>query len=604
MRRTLLFLWICLLVSGSVSAAEVSFRATAPKTVAVGQQFRLSYTVSEKAKDLRVPEINGFDVKNGPAVSSSTSVQIIGTQMETVYNETYTYILQAKEEGSFDIGPATITVGNSQYQSNSLSIKVLAADKASQAAAQSQQQQVETVNSQEIGADDIFLRAHVSRNSMYENEGFLITFKLYTRVNLQSMSNWALPDFSGFVSQQIDLSNMSWNVESYNGKNYRTGIIAQYYLYPQKTGKLTIQGGKLDTQIAVLVRRARSFFDNDVYSNVNKTIQCNPVAIDVKPLPAGKPASFSGAVGDLNVTSSISSENVKTNEGITIKLSISGTGNLKTIKNPEFVFPNDFEIYDPKVDLNTKVTQAGVSGTKSIEYLIIPQYAGDFSILPVEFSYFDPKSGTYKKHVTPEYKLHVEKGKGGEGASQQVVNYANKEDLRYIGKDLRYIKTGQTDFRTEKDFVFGSFAYWLGYLIPAILFIVFFIIYRKQAKENSNIALVRTKKANKVATKRMKVAGKLLKENNREAFYDEVLKALWGYLSDKLNIPVASLTKDNVESELSKYGAEDSLVKDIMDILGTCEFARYAPSQDSGEMDKLYDSTVQVINKMESSIKK
>ena len=603
MKHKIFLIYIALIATVSTAWADISFKASAPRTVAVGQQFKLSYTLNDKGKDIRIPEMTGFEVKFGPAVSQGQSVLITGSQVNTQITETYTYTLQAKEEGDFEIAPGTITVGNSSYQSNSLTIKVVSADKAVQAAPQRGNRQ-EPAQSVDINAEDIFLRAHVSKNSMYENEGVLITYKLYYRINLLDNS-YPTPNFENFISHEIENpSNIPVNVENYNGKTYRTFVMRQYVIYPQKSGTITIPGEKIEILASFLVRRAQSFFDNDQYSNVKKAIHSNSVTVNVKPLPSGKPASFTGAVGDYKMTSSITSENVKTNEGLTIKLNISGSGNLKMIQNPEFTFPNGFEIYDPKVNLNTKTTARGVSGSKSIEYLVIPRYAGDFTIPSVEFSYFDPVSGTYKRQTTPEYNLHVERGKGGETASQSVVSYSNKEDLRYLGKDIRYIKTNNITLSAKDSFIYGSLFYVLSYLIPALLFIIFFIIYRKQAKENANIALVKNKKANKVATKRLKLAGKLLKENKKEDFYDEVLRAVWGYLSDKLNIPVSSLSKENIESELSKYGAEESLTKELLDILNTCEYARYAPADGTEQMDKLYESTIQAINKMENTIKK
>jgi hypothetical protein len=608
MKRIILFFRISLLSTASLWAADVTFKASAPHTVAVGQQFRLSYTLSNASgKDLRISEIPDFDVVYNQSVSRGSSMQIIGTQVESSNYETYTYILSAKKEGVFEIGPATIYAGNSPYQSNSLTVKVVAQSQtAPQAGGEtSAQQGYPEAPSTSLNADDLFIRAQVARNSVYENEGFLVTLKLYTRVEVLSSSNFKAPDFNGFIVQELESpANASLSTtENYNGKTYFTGVIKQYYLFPQRSGKLKADGGQVDIEVATLVRRARSFFDNDVYSKVKKNLKINPITIDVKPLPPDKPASFAGAVGDYKLTSTINKEKLKTNEAVTVKVSISGTGNLKMIKNPEITFPNDFEPYDPKVDLNTKAASGGVSGTKSIEYLAIPRYAGDFTIPAVEFSFFDPKSGSYKKYTIPEYKLHVEKGKEGEGAPT-VANYSGKEDLKYLGKDIRYINTNPEEISPQENYFFGKTLYMLSYLIPAVLFAVFFFIYRKQIRENANIALVRTKKASKVANKRLKIAGKLLKENNKEAFYDEVLRALWGYLSDKLSIPVASLSKDNVEIELSGYGADDTLIRDLMDILHTCEFARYAPSQGADEMDKLYETTTQAMSRMEDTIKK
>ena len=304
------------------------------------------------------------------------------------------------------------------------------------------------------------------------------------------------------------------------------------------------------------------------------------------------------------MSSTISTDRLKANEAVTIKVKISGTGNVKLIKNPEVTFPNDFDIYDPKVELDTKTTASGVTGSKTIEYMAIPRYAGDFEIPAITFSYFDPKANAYKTLSTEKYKLHVEKGEGGESAAPVVSNFSNRESVRYLGQDIRYLKIKGVNFITTQDIFFGSFTYYLCYIVPAILFIVFFFIYRKQVKENSDIALVRTKKANKIAVRRLKNAGKLLSENKKEEFYDEVLRALWGYLSDKLNIPQSSLSKDNVEVELTKYGVDEALIKEFMDILNTCEFARYAPSQADDAMDKLYELTIDAIGKMENTIKK
>ena len=280
---------------------------------------------------------------------------------------------------------------------------------------------------------------------------------------------------------------------------------------------------------------------------------------------------------------------------------ISGTGNLKLVNTPEVAFPKDFEVYDPKIDNKFTLTREGLSGNKVIEYLAIPRHAGNFTIPPVEFSYFDLKSNSYKTIKTEAYNLKVEKGAGN--ADQVIADFTNKEDLKVLGQDIRYIKMGETSLTRKGDFFFGSTTYYLWYIIPLVLFIVFVIVYRKKAIENANVAKVRTKKANKVAAKRMKNAGRLLAENKQEAFYDEVLKALWGYISDKLNIPVSQLSKDNIEDELTKYGVAPELIKDFIGTLNECEFARYAPGNQNEAMDKVYSSAVEVISKMESSIK-
>ena len=315
---------------------------------------------------------------------------------------------------------------------------------------------------------------------------------------------------------------------------------------------------------------------------VKKPLVTSQLTIESNPLPAGKPDNFSGGVGEFTISSSINNVNVKTNDAVTVKLVISGTGNMKFISTPEVKFPEDFEVYDPKVDNNFRLTNAGLSGSQVIEYLAIPRNAGNYKIPAIEFCYFDIKSNSYKTLRTEEYDLHVEKGAGN--ATSNIAYFTNKEDLKVLNEDIRYIKQNDVTLSPRGSFLYGSLGYWLFYLITGGAFVIFFIIYRKQIAANANVAKMRTKKANKVAVKRMKQAGKLLTENKKDAFYDEVLKALWGYISDKLNIPVSRLSKDNIEDEL--------------------EFARFAPGSDNQAMDKVYSASLEVISKMENSIKR
>ena len=608
--RKLVFLLLLITTFGvGTRADEITFKASAPEAVIMGETFRLSYTVNAEGKDLRIPEITDFEVLIGPSTSTSMSTQVLNGKMSTETSLTFTYILQPKKEGTFTIAPATIKVNNANYTSNAVKIKVLPPDKADEAAAQGGNGNSST---SAIGKDDLFITAVISKKSVYEQEGFLVTYKLYAnprKTNVVGINQIKLPEFEGFLTQDVELpTNRQLTLENYNGKNYGTFVVRQSVLFPQRSGKITIPSGSLDVALRVQVqsRRPRSvfdFFEDAGYVDVNKTVPISAVTVDVKPLPSGKPASFSGGVGNFTMTSSISSEKVKTDEAVTVKVVISGNGNVKLLKNPEVEFPNDFDIYDPKVETNIKTTTGGSTGTKTIEYMAIPRYAGDFEIPAIAFSYFDTKSGAYKTLTSGPYKLHVEQGQGG-GNAPVVSNFSNKESVKYLGKDIRYLKVNPIRFVPRDEMFFGSLAFYMCYIIPVVLFVIFFIIYRKQVKENANIALVRTKKANKTAVKRLKNAGKLLKENKKEEFYDEVLRALWGYLSDKLSIPLANLTKDNVEAELAKYGVDESLISEFMDILNTCEFARYAPAQASDAMDKLYEQTIDAIGKMENTIKK
>ena len=603
MRKVILFFILICTVVGAWADDKITFTANAPEVVVSGDQFRLSYTINtQKVRDFRAPSIKDFDVLMGPSRSMQSSRNIVNGKVASVSSITFTYILMAGKEGTYKIPGATIVADGNNYTSNSIEIKVLPPDKSASTSGSG------NASANQAGGNitnkDLFITATASKTDVYEQEAILLTYKIYTKVNLTQLHG-DMPDLKGFHTQEVELpSQKQWTIEHYNGSNYNTTVYSQYVLFPQQSGKLEIPSITFDGTISQMVASADpfdAFFNGGSYVNVNKKIVTPKVAINVKALPSGKPANFSGGVGEFTISSSISTQELKTNDAVTLKLVISGTGNMKLINTPEVGFPQDFEIYDPKVDNKFNLTRSGLAGSKVIEYLAIPRHAGNFTIPPVEFSYFDLKSQSYKTLKTDAYTLNVAKGEGS--ADQVVANYTSKEDLKVLGKDIRYIKTGETSLTPKDDYFFGSMSYCLWYIIPLTLFAAYLIIYRKQALENANIAKVRTKKANKVATKRMKNAGKLLAEKNMSAFYDEVLKALWGYISDKLNIPVSQLSKDNIEEELLRYGLSEELIKEFIGTLNECEFARYAPGNQNEAMDKVYASAVDVINKMENSIK-
>ena len=609
MRKIILLLLFITTTFTSWANDKITFTAAAPEVVVSGDQFRLTFTVnSQKVRDFRAPSIKGFEVLMGPSRSTQSSTQIINGNETSTSTITFTYILMAEKEGTYSIPGATIVADGNNYTSNSVSIKVLPPD---QSAGQSNgrggvSSARNQANAGKITDKELFITATASKSKVYEQEAILLTYKIYTQVNLTQLHG-DMPDLKGFHTQEVELpSQKQWSLEHYNGKNYNTTVYSQYVLFPQQSGKLEIPSITFEGTISQLVASDDpfdAFFNGGSnYINIKKNIVTPKLTIDVKELPAGKPANFSGGVGEFTLSSSISTQELKTNDAVTIKLVISGSGNMKLINTPEVGFPQDFEIYDPKVDNKFNLTRDGLAGSKVIEYLAIPRHAGDYTIPPIELSYFDLKSQSYKTLKTEPYSLKVAKGEGN--SDQVVANFTNKEDLKVLGKDIRYIKTGETNLQPKDNYFFGTIGYYLWYIIPLVLFITFMIIYRKQAIENANVAKVRTKKANKVATKRMKNAGKLLAEKKQEAFYDEVLKALWGYISDKLNIPVSQLSKDNIEEKLNEYGVTSELVTDFINTLNECEFARYAPGNQNEAMDKVYASALDVISKMENSIKR
>ena len=586
---------------------KITFTASAPEVVVSGDQFRLTFSInSQKIKDFRAPNIKGLEVLMGPSRSTQSSTQIINGNVTSTKSTTFTYILMAEKEGTYSIPGATIVADGNNYTSNSVSVKVLPPDQSTGTASNNGRTSRNQANNGKISEKELFITATASKTSVYEQEAILLTYKIYTQVNLTQLHG-DMPDLKGFHTQEVELSSQKqWSLEHYNGRNYNTTVYSQYVLFPQQSGKLEIPSITFEGTVSQLVASDDpfdAFFNGGSnYVNIKKNIVAPKLTIDVKQLPAGKPANFSGGVGEFTISSSINTQELKTNDAVTIKLVISGTGNMKLINTPEVGFPQDFEIYDPKVDNNFNLTREGLSGSKVIEYLAIPRHAGNYTIPAIEFVYFDLKSKTYKTLKTDPYTLNVAKGEGN--ASQVVSNFTSKEDLKVLGKDIRYIKTGDTNLSPKGNYFFGSTAYYMWYLIPLALFIAFMIVYRKQAIENANVAKVRTKKANKVATKRMKNAGKLLAEKNTSAFYDEVLKALWGYISDKMNMPVSQLSKDNIEEELIRHNVSEELIKDFIGTLNECEFARYAPGNQNEAMDKVYSSAIDVISKMENSIKR
>ncbi len=418
--------------------------------------------------------------------------------------------------------------------------------------------------------------------------------------------NKKMPDFNGFMKQDMEQpQNKQFSYENYNGRNYGTVVLYQVLLYPQHAGEITIDKATFEAAIRVQNKTAvRSIFDDffDSYTNVNKLLVAPGLKINVKSLPANKPASFNGTVGRFTLNSSITSDQVKANDAVTIKVNISGTGNMKLIQNPDIKLPDGFEVYDPKVNNNFKTTSSGISGTKSIEYLFIPRHSGNYEIPSAEFTYFDSQDNQYKTLRTPVYKLNVLKGDNNEPTV--VGNYVDKEDVKQIGKDIRYIQTDNFEISKENDPIFGSFAGWLMFLIPLALSLALFFFFRKQVKDNADISLMKNKKANKIARKRLNLAQKLLAEGNKDKFYEEVLKSVWTYLSDKLSIPVSELTKEKVERELSFRKVDNEVIMQFIQILNTCEFARYAPNTGQEEMGNLYDETIETISKLEELIRK
>lgn len=604
-----IFLGILLWLSAlSLCAEEVEFICKAPATVISGQQFKLVYTVNKEGKDLRVPEISDFDVLFGPSTSHSSSFQIINGKATSNTQISYTYMLVGKEPGRYTIAPATIVVGGDKYTSNSVEIQVLPTDK-KPTTSSAQGIPVDNSSSNNVSSENIFVKQHFSKTRVYEQEAILVTYKLYTRLDVVQVGGGKFPEFKDFFVQDVELDqNRPWSIEHIDGYNYSTIVLKQSVIFPQHSGKINIDGGNIEVVIRLRsASRHQSIFDDffQSYQDVKKNLEYPGAQITVKELPKNAPASFSGAVGSYNIKSSISSENVKANEAITLKLNISGTGNLKLVKNPEIKFPLDFDVYDPKVDVKVKPSAAGQSGSKNIEYVAIPRFGGEFEIPAVKFTYFDINKGSYKTLTTPTYKINVDGSSENSSGVSVVKSTVNKEDVKQLASDIRFIHTDIEDGlnRTGSHFAFTPLMYILM-LTPFCVFIIVLLFLQKQAKENANLALRNTKRANKVAKKRLKTAQKCLQTGEKSKFYEETMRALWGYIADKLTIPVSELTKDNVQEKLLSHNCAEELANEFLLCLSDCEFARFSPVvDDSLSMENIYNRAAELIGKLDNTLK-
>lgn len=615
-KRMLLPVILLMMTGVQAFAQELSFTAQAPQAVVSGERFRITYKVNtENVKDFRAPDMKSINVLSGPARSSQFNMQTVNGRTTQSVSLTYTYVVVATEVGDINLDGATITAGGKQYTSNKLTIKVLPPDQPTQT--QSGQGQGSSQSggrssgqsSQSIGADELFMLATVDRTTVYEQEAILLTFKIYKlpSVDLQSMTN-KMPDLKNFHVQEVELPNQKeFTLEHYNGRNYQTMVWSQYVLFPQHSGELEIPASSFEGVVAQRVENRSNdvfdmFFNPSRYIEVKKDLTTRNIKINVKPLPQGKTGSFYGGVGDFNISSTISATDVTANDAVTVRVILSGTGNLKLVKTPEMKFPQDFDIYDPKIDNKYTIKGGRQTGNKVYEYLIIPRHAGQYTIPALEFQYFDPKSGTYKTTKTDTYTLNVAKGQGG-GDSQTSVSYVNKEDLKFVGQDVRFHST-PSSLKSGSSQILGSNILFYSLLVlPLVVLLVIVIITRKRIADSANVAKVRVKKASSVATKRLKVARKLMRENRKNEFYDEMMRALSGYLADKLSIPTSELSKDKIGDTLRSRKVADKYVDQVIGLLDDCEFARYAPGDDTGRMDRLYYQAETVIGQIENSIK-
>ncbi len=599
-------LLLALLWTVSVKAEGLSLEVQTPRVVSTGEVFRLTFVANSKVDNFIAPSVEGFTITAGPAQSTSTSVSIVNGKVTQSATTSFTYTLYAEKEGKFAIGSAKVKSGSDEAQTQPFSIECVKANTQQQAAAQqsgSSNTGKATASSNTGNDNNIFVAVTPSKTELYRGEHLVLTMKLYSQgTAIAGLENMKKPTFDGFWSQDIDVpTQINFQRENLNGTVYEAGLLSKQLLFPQQTGDLTIGSSELDVIVQVRTRPRDMFEDffGGGYQNVRKHLQSKSIKIKVKDLPAGAPASFSGAVGSFKIDAAISKAKLTANDATTLTIRISGNGNLKLVNVPKAELPVDFEVYDTKTTENIKNSDVGSNGYRQFEIPLIPRSAGDFTIPPIEFTYFNPNTGKYVTLHTQEQKISVEKD--SRAPQGYTSSETRREGIKFLGKDIRFINTTETPI--EQHFFLGSSWFYVCYIVLVLLFAATYMLLKKRIAENKNVILVKNKKANKVAKKRLKTSSTLLKMGNAQGFYDELLRAMWGYLSDKLSIPVAELSRESAQQAFAERSIEEPYIATFLSVIDECEFARYAPGSGRKEMEQVYNDAAGVISKLEQRIK-
>ncbi|RLD80234.1 MAG: protein BatD, partial [Bacteroidetes bacterium] len=528
------------------------------------------------------------------------SFQYINGKATQSISVSYSYVVQITKKGKHTVPKAKITVDGKVYESNPIMIEAV------EGASQNTNNQNNTNTTENVSGniskDDIFVRINLNKTKVYQGEQIISTIKIYSRGGLSGFNDFKWPSYTGFWSQDVNTpSRINLQRENVNGKIYNAGIMRQSILFPQRSGTIKIEPFELECIVPVKAGKRRNFFGElvDTYADVKKTLKSPIRTIKVLPLPANKPSSFSGAVGkNFKMQANINRNEIANNESLTLKVKISGSGNLKLIDKLNIDFPKTFEVYDPKISNNISNTASGASGSKTFEYLLIPREPGNFKIPAIKFSYFDIQSKSYKTLSVNDISILVNK------SDEILVSNNNisisKEDIRTLGTDIRFIKQNSFELiEIDKSF-FGSWKFYMFFLISFITFVIIVFVSRHKISQNANVALMKNKRANKISNKKLKMAASYMKQNNKAKFYDEIIHALWGYLSDKLNIPVSELSRNTVKDTLSKYEVNEEIINEFIVVIDGCEYAKYAPATENNQIEQDYKKARELINNFES----
>lgn len=604
MKRSSILL-ICLFIACACFSQVI--RVSTPSRVEAGENFRVSFKVTTQDVDDFRSGLHSTDVVEviaGPYTSSESSFQMVNGHTSSSSSITYTYTLYAAKSGVYNIPAAHARVGGKQISSRPVKVTVVGS---AQGRGNNSPKMHEDDNYQPhmkaagsaISGRDLFIKVSANKKKVYEQEPILLTYKVYTLVDLTQLEG-KMPELTGFHTQEIPLPQQkSFHIERVNGKPYRTVTWSQYVMYPQMTGKMEIPS---ITFKGIVVQQNRSvdpfeaFFNGGSgYVEVKRNIVAPSIKIDVLPLPH-KPANFSGGVGKFNISAQLNKNELKAGDPLSLRIVVGGIGNLKLIKQPVVNFPKDWDKYDPKVTDKTKLTSNGLEGNMIYDILAVPRNQGHYTIPPVELTYYDTSLNQYKTIKTQSFEIEVAKG---DGSRSSVVDYSKDQP-----KDIKDIKKGEAELHSVDNFFFGSVGYLMSLLIPFAAFVALLVIFRKRAIDNADLVKMKGKKANKIATKRLRQANKLMLAGKTNEFYDEVLRALWGYVGDKLNMPAEKLSRENISEKLQSHNVDDNTISKFLSAIDDCEMMRFAPGDPEGNMNKTFESAMTAIMEIENVMKK
>ncbi len=599
MKRFIIFIYLTLLVCATALQAQVNFTVKPPSRVYEGQRFPVTFRLTNAdGSDLKVSQINGCSLLYGPSVSQSQSYQVVNGKASSTSATEYTYYYKADKAGTFTIPAASIVADGKHLSTKAVTFTVHSIQDANTPASQ-RPVDFDDVDTQAAGrrvnSDDVFVRIILSKSSAYEQEAIGCTIKLYTKYSISSFLPTRQPAFDGFLIQEVDVQPSLNQMETYNGQNYMTAVLKKCIIFPQKSGKLTINSGNYDISVVQYDNVNMGMFQVRQPKEAKIKVNSNSASINILPLPQPQPNGFTGAVGTFNIDSRLVGNSFRTNDPATLIYTISGTGNIKYVKEPVIDFPTEFEQYTPKNDIDAEVQGNDVTGRMTVEYTFVPQSVGDFTIGSNKFVYFNPQTKQYVTLNTPSYLIKVAKG-----VSAPVTT--DQKDVENKNSDIRHIYLGDKNpMKQHHLFVFESW-YWILYIGLLIVAGAVLAINRRNARLNADVTGRRTAKASKVARRRLKAAEGFMKSGDSDKFYEEMLRAIWGYLSDKLSMPVSQLSRDNISATLASKGYSEENANAIVAVLDDCEMARYTPDS-SSHMDSVYERGVNAINKLESNKK-